>query len=210
MAATKLKIYNGALREIGERKLATLTDNVESRRVLDTMWDSEFVDEVLMAGQWNFAARSAIVDIDASITPPFGYTNAFEKPSDWIRTMGLSEDEYFTHPLRDYEDEGGFWYAESDPLYVKWVSNGEDYGSNLSNWTPNFRLFVETLLASRVCTRLTQNESKTRDLIKLSEFRLTKAQATDAMDEPTRRLPIGTWQAARHRYGRSNKQRRAD
>jgi hypothetical protein len=208
MAATKLKIYNGALREVGERKLAALTDSVESRRVLDTVWDSEFVDEVLSAGQWNFAARSALVDIDASITPPFGYTNAFTKPTDWVRTIALSEDEYFAYPLRDYTDEAGVWYAESDPLYVKWVSNGADYGNNLANWPANFRIYVETLLASRACTRLTQNENKTEQLIKLSDRRLRKAQATDAMDEAVGRQPPGNWVLSRH--GSRSGQRRAD
>lgn len=211
MAATKLKIYNGALREIGERKLTALTDAVESRRVLDTMWDSEFIDEVLSAGQWNFATRSALVDIDASLMPtPFGYTNAFSKPTDWIRTVAVSEDEYFTHPLRDYKDEAGVWYAEADPLYVGWVSNAADYGNDLSKWPANFRLYVETLLASRVNTRLTQNEHKTEQLFRLAEKRLRKAQATDAMDEAVGRQPLGSWVRARHRYGRSNKQRRAD
>ena len=209
MAATKLKIYNGANRELGERKLATLTDNAESRRVLDTMWDSEFIDEVLSAGQWNFAARSALIDIDASVTPPFGYSNAFPKPSDWIRTLAISEDEYFSTPLNEYEDEAGVWYSESDPLYAKWISNAEDYGSDLSKWPANFRLYVETLLASRVCTRITQNEQKTVHLMRLAEKRLIKAKATDAMDEAVGRMPAGSWIRAR-RGGRNNGQRRGN
>lgn len=208
MAATKLKIFNGALRELGSRKIANLTSNTESRRVLDTMWDSEFIDEMLSAGLWNFAARSALVDIDASITTEFGYTNAFAKPSDWLRTMAVSEDEYFTTPLRDYADEAGYWFAESDPLYTRFVSNGADYGGDLSKWTPRFRMFVETTLASRVCTRITQNESKTRDLITLSEMRKKDAKANDAMDEAAARTPQGTW--ARSRQIRSRRQRRRD
>jgi len=77
MVATKLGIYNSALREIGERKLSALTDASESRRALDTAYDNGFIDEVLSAGQWNFATRSALIDVDASITTSFGFTNSF-------------------------------------------------------------------------------------------------------------------------------------
>jgi len=208
MAASKLSLYQGALRELGERKLSALTDNVESRRVLDTAYDGDFVDFILSRGQWNFATRSALVDIDASVTPPFGFTNAFTKPSDWIRTTGLSEDEYFTHPLRDYSDEAGVWYAESDALYVKWVSNAADYGADFSKWPANFTLYVQTELASRVCTRITQNESKTEQLVKLADKRLRIAQSTDAMNDAPPRTPVGSW--VRARYSRSKNQRRAD
>jgi hypothetical protein len=210
MAASKLKLYNGALREIGERKLSSLTENIESRRVLDTAYDNDFIDFILGEGQWNFALRTGQIDIDASITTSFGYTNAFSKPTDWIRTVAVSEDEYFYLPLRQYKDEAGYWYAESDPLYVQWVSNGEDYGADFSAWPANFFLYAQTVLASLVCTRLTQNEQKTEKLEALARRRAIKARSTDAMDDPSQSLPPGSWQLARHTGGRNNKQRRSD
>lgn len=201
MATNKLKIYNGALIDIGERTLSSLTESREPRRVLDDVWDHDFVDEILQKGQWNFAARTVLIDYDADVTPPFGYTRAFSKPSDWLRTMGLAEDEKLSLPLRHYEDEAGFWYADPDSIYVKYVSNGYDYGNNLSKWPSNFRRFAELYLASRICTRITQNESKTEKIIKMADDALKKAKSTDAMDEAVGTMPSGRWSMARH--GRS-------
>jgi len=210
MAYSKLKLYNGALRELGERKLASLSVNEEPRRVLDTAYDSDFIDYVLSMGQWNFAIRTASIDPDESVTDSFGYSNAFEKPTDWIRTVALSDDEYQIQPLRDYKDEAGYWFAEADPLYVSWVSNGEDYGGDLANFPAAMQLYAETELASRICTRLTQNEGKTEKLIKLAAKRLTKALSLDAMDQSTMSMPEGNWAQSRRGYGRRNDQRRGN
>ena len=81
----KLSIYNGALLFLGARQLDALTDNVESRRLLDSVWDRDGIDTVLEHGQWNFAMRSAKYEFEPSITPAFGHSRAFEKPSDFIR-----------------------------------------------------------------------------------------------------------------------------
>lgn len=198
MATTKLQLYKGALVELGERTISSLTEDRKSRRTLDVVWDNGFVDEVLQKGQWNFAARSALIDYDTSVDPPFGYSRAFAKPDDWIRTLALSAEEYFIDPLRNYEDEAGYWYAEEDELYVKWVSNDANYGGDLSSWPVNFSRFVEVYLASRVSTALSQNKGLTRDLIGFSDRLLIRAKSTDAMDEAAKTMPRGTWSRSRH------------
>jgi hypothetical protein len=66
LATTKLSLYNGALRELGSRKLSSLSENRESRRVLDDIWDGGFRDEILESGLWTFAVRSIEIDRDSS------------------------------------------------------------------------------------------------------------------------------------------------
>ena len=101
-ATNKLSIYNGALLFIGARELATLDDNVESRRLLDGVWDRDGINTVLEHGQWNFAIRSAKYEYSSSITPTFGYSRVFEKPDDLIRVCAVCTDEFFTSPLLHY------------------------------------------------------------------------------------------------------------
>jgi len=71
-AADKLLIYNGALLFLGERQLATAADTVESRRLLDGVWDRDGIDTVLEHGQWNFAMRSSKLEYAPAIEPDFG------------------------------------------------------------------------------------------------------------------------------------------
>lgn len=203
--ASKLSLYNGALREVGSRKLASLSENRESRRVLDSIWDADAVATCLSAGLWNFATNSIEITHSPSVDPPFSYQYAFDKPENFIRTVAVCEDEYFKVPLLHYMDEGDYWYADLETIYVRYVDSGTSYGLDYGKWPPNFTRYVETWLAARACMSLTQNQSKRDALERDAEIWLTKAKSTDAMDEPTKFMPPGTWSRARH--GRSNRDR---
>ena len=142
--ASKLSVYNGANRILGERKLASLTENRASRRRLDSVWDGDTgVLWCLQQGLWNFAMETIELTYSPSVTPAFGYTYAFDKPTDWVRTARVSDDEGFCGRL-DYKDQVDYWFANPDTIYVKYVSKAVTRGLDLSLWTPNFTDFVES------------------------------------------------------------------
>lgn len=196
---TRLDLYNGALNVLGSRKLASLTENREPRRVLDGIWNRGAVRTLLSAGLWNFAMRTAQIDKSPSIAPDFGFANVFVKEADWVRTGAVCSDEYFKEPLIEYSDEAGQLYADIDPIYAKWVSDLADYGGDLSRWPENFSRYAEHWLAWMGCERITQGRTKKQDLEKAMGKALTQASSTDAMDDPTKFLPPGSWSRARHR-----------
>ena len=66
---SQLSIYNGALSILGERKLASLTENREPRYKLDDVWGNDLIRRVLQMGQWNFAKRTIELDASPSVTP---------------------------------------------------------------------------------------------------------------------------------------------
>lgn len=202
---SKLSVYNGALREVGERKLASLSENREPRRVLDSIWDDDALKTCLAAGQWNFATNSIELTYSPSITPAFGYTYAFDKPDDWVRTTAVCSDENQQCPLLHYKDEGDYWYADLDTIYVSYVDSGTSYGGDYGKWPANFTRYVETWIAARICMSLTQNQSKRDNLERDAEVWLVKAKSTDAMEDPTKFLPEGSWSRARR--GRGNRER---
>lgn len=198
--ATKLSIYNGALRLLGERK-TTLTEQREPRRVLDDVWDDGGVRKCLQMGQWNHAIRSTQMDYDSGIAPPFGRNRVFGKPDDFVRTVGVCSDGYFRCPLVNYQDNNSYWICELDTIYVRYVSDDVDYGFDFSKWPPNFTSFVEGWFALQIKPRLTGNKSEwtARDV----ETLLRKAKATDAMEEPPGLQPTGLWvRSRRGNYGR--------
>lgn len=195
--ATRLKLYNGALRILGERKLASLTENREPRRVLDDMWDDDFTNTCLEQGMWNFATRSIELTYSPSVTPSFGYIRAFDKPSDWVRTTIISIDEYFSAPMLQYVDEAGYWRCEYDTIYVKYVSNDSSYGNDLSLWPSSFVRYFEAALAFEACDRITKSDSK-RDEIRADVRRLlADARSKDAMNQPIVFPPAGSWATSR-------------
>lgn len=197
--ADKLSLYNGALLFIGERKLILLTENVEPRRLLDDVWDRGAVDTVLEHGQWNFATRSSKFEYNPSMIPAFGYNRVFEKPSDFIKTCAVCSDEYFQIPLLQHLDEAGFWFASLDDIYVRYVSNDGEYGTDISLWPPSFRAYFEAWLGCQIIYKITHSDSeetakkKERDKLKIT------AKSQDAMNEPTKFTPSGRFRAARGR-----------
>lgn len=193
---SKLEVYNFALGYIGERKLSSLSEAVEARRVLDDYWD-QAVDAALEAGFWNFAKRSVQITASESVEPSFGYANAFEKPSDWVKTMSLSDHEFFDPPLLRVIDEAGIWYTDAAVLFVEYVSNDTTFGKNLSLWPPSFSEYVAHSLARRACKRLTSSDSLREELKKDELKALRDARSRDAVNQPVGFPPTGTWLRSR-------------
>jgi len=198
--ATRQQLYTGALYELGSRKVLT-TENVEARRALDDVYD-EVVAECLEAGSWNFAMETVQLDADTGVTPNFGYTKVFAKPSDWVRTYAISGDEYLHYPLMQYYDDSNFWSADTTPIYVRYVSDDTGLGLDLTRWPTSFVRYVELELAVRVCMRLTQDKGLWDMLEKKRDKARKNAKNKDAMDEPNPKFkPAGSWTESR--YGRS-------
>lgn len=204
---SQLDLYNGALMHVGERKLASLTENREPRRLLDDVWSRGAVRTMLEEGQWTFGTRTFKIEYDAGVTPDFGYRYAFPQPTDYVRTVAVCTDEYFSHPLTQYEDEAGYWWSDYQELYIRMVSDHEDYGGNLGEWPPSMARWAEVWLAIQICERLTQNASKMQALEKVEEKLRKKAEGFDAMRQPARFKPPGSWTQARWggRSGRNDR-----
>ena len=196
---SRLSLYNGALTVLGERKLASLTENREPRYKLDDIWDNDLIDRVLQMGQWKFARRSAKLAASLSVTPPFGYQYAFEKPDDWIRTMEVAHDQYFDVPITRYDSEAKHIFCDPEEIYYAYVSNDTQWGGDFSLWPANFTEMVEHYMAMKAAPRITGVDISDAELLKKWKMWLAEAKATDAMEEPAKFPPKGGW--ARSRQG---------
>ena len=204
MGTTRLKLYCGALRELGERKLASLEEDRLPRHLLDDVY-TDVLQQALEEGQWRFAARSVLITPDTDVEPGFGHQNAFPFPDDHVRTMKLGHDEFFYGSLMHYTVEGRYWYTDVDPLYVQYVSNDPAYGMDLTCWPAKFTIYVETLLATHIMAGLTSAKTDRATMEKLLQKRLRSAEAIDAMEDAPAFLPQGTWVSSRGGYSRRDR-----
>ena len=195
--STQLKLYNKALTlYLGERKLASLSENREPRRVLDDVWDGG-VKSCLEQGQWKFALRTSKLTYDPGIEPSFGYARAFEKPNDCVRVSKLCQDEFFNQPILAYSEESGFWFAELDEIYISYVSDHASFGNDLSLWPESFTNWVAAWFASQASIRLKQSDTDVEKLFKIQGQLKKNALSKDALQGPTQFLPQGNWTRAR-------------
>lgn len=198
MAVTQLGLYNEALRIIGERRLSSLSENREPRRLLDDAWNADAIDYVLEQGLWNFAMRAIQITYSETVTPAFGLQYAFDQPTDHIRTAAVCEDEYFKVPVTNYVEEVDFWFADFSPLYIRYVSNASTYGNDLTRWPPTFAKYVAAYLAAEIVLALTSDPERKKLTLAVMQQRLKDARSKDAMADPTQFPAQGNWSASRH------------
>jgi hypothetical protein len=195
---TRLALYNAALLLCGERSLSSLTEEREPRRMLDTVWDGGGVRYCLEAGQWNFAMRAVQIDYDPTITPAFGFSRAFDKQDDWVRTASVCSDEFFNVPLLHYLDEVNYLFCDLDVLYVRYVSDNENFGGDLARWPGTFTEFATAYFASKIVNRLTADKDLGVHVQRELKRTRIDARSKDAMGDPTAFPPAGSWLRARH------------
>ncbi len=195
--ATRLSLYNHALRNIGERKLASLTEDREPRYLLDDVWDNDGVKAVLELGYWNFAVRTVKAEFSPAIEPDFGYLRGFDKPIDFVQTVAVCEDEYFNTPLTAYQDEVEHWFSDLDIIYVRYVSDDTAYGGDLSKWTPSFERFASFYFAREIIPYFTMSETKKDEFEKDYDKAMRLAKSRDALNQPTAFPPTGSWVGSR-------------
>lgn len=194
---TLLRVYNEALRHLGERRLASTSEARDARYHLDDAV-TEVKAKCLEAGYWNFAMRAIEQTASGTLTPAFGFSYAFEKPSDWVRTYIVSPNEWLGEWVSRFNDEAGIWYAQINPIWAKYVSNDTSYGYDLSLWPQSFAGYVAAELALAVAPSISSTSAdKLADLKETVKRTKSSALAKDAMNEPPVAPPHGSWVRSR-------------
>jgi len=199
--ASRLSIYKSALRYLGNAAgVASLTEASAARYALDDAWQ-ESGEYMLAKGLWNFALRTSQLSEDEDVEPLFGYQYAFSKPTDWVRTANIDTDPAFAIGYEDFADEGSYWYANSDTLYVRYVSNDDAYGWNIGEWREPFAQAFAAYLAFQCSLPISSDKGTRNDLFNLSKALLSEAKTLDAVDERVSYSPAGRLVKSRLRRG---------
>ena len=192
-AQTQLRVYNAALAYLGRPRVAALTETSALMRLLHDTWNLA-ARWALEQGPWTFAIRAIAIGTWGGLIPTFGYRNAFKKPDDWIATTLVSLDDHFRQGLTAYADETGFWFADAEGLFVRYVSVGPNYGMNLGRWSPSFADLVAARMAELVAPQI---GAALPNIVQQRDQALKRQRATDAMNTPPVFPPTGSWVAAR-------------
>lgn len=192
--ATKLQIWNRALRALRKDRLATLTDNVAVRYELTDCW-GQVVADVAEAGLWNFGIVTAAVSATSDLTAIAGYQYGFSHPSTWIRTIQVSASSRFDTEI-DYRDENGAIFANVTPIYLRYLATtkfGDDY---VSTWPQSFASVVTARLAFELSEVLGESTAMRDSLRDEFEAAMRRAKNLDAMNQPQIRFKEGSWSRA--------------
>ena len=200
--ATRLEVFNEALRIIGEQTITDPDVATKVGRALRAAFRPAS-KKCLETGMWNFGQKRAPL-ARSSTNPAFGYAYAFQKPGDVAKIVRLHDGPSEDAPLRRYSDETGKILADAESVYLRWVSNDwiED---RIGDWSQAYADFVSSDLAFRVCEELTSKSPYEKGIDKTRLKNMREALAFDAMSNPQAMRQQGSWAARRSHRGRAER-----
>jgi len=156
MAINQLSLYNNALQLIGERRLPSLDDTVqtETRNELDAIWNFDTFGYCAQQCKPRFATNTILLESTGD-TVPHDLNTTHELPDDFICIVDIYSDAELTQPVSRYLYEGNFLYTDYPAVYLRYISNTS---VNLfERWTPLFARVVSSFLAKELAERIYPN-----------------------------------------------------
>lgn len=190
--ASKLDLWNRALRALRKPRLATLTDNVPTRNELTACW-AQCVSEVSEAGLWNFGIVTASLSADTTTIP--GYQYGFAHPAAWLRTIAVSTSSHFAEEA-EYRDENGAIFCNVTPIFIRYVASTKFADDYVTTWPASFCSAVAFRLAWELAEVLGESTEMRQNCAKEYEAALRRAKNLDAMNQATLKLREGSWMKA--------------
>lgn len=151
--ASTVEICNRGLQLLGAARITNLNDASVSARAMNVAFDPIRLNE-LRRHTWNFAIKRAQLAASAT-APPFGRTNKFPLPSDFLRLLPPDADQNWNS--RDWKIENGHIVTDdSAPLNIRYVADITDANTMDSA----FREALSHALAIATCEEITQSNTK--------------------------------------------------
>lgn len=188
LTQTWLNIYNDALLILGLERLTDVNGDSNSRSVIDTAINSGLVETLLENKGWQWAIKSEKLTHDPSLESEWGYRYSFRLPSDVHRFDGIWYDEYFSSPIKGYEQENNIIFTDVTECYIQYVS--KSYLKNPDGWRPSFKRYVAAKIAYDTYTVLGGDKER---VLATYDQREREALSIDAQQSPPHILTTGNW-----------------
>ncbi len=200
--ASQVDIANVCLAILGKPTIASLGDNSNTARVINSVYDLVRRSLLEGPGTWRFSIARA--SLPALTTAPVSgpYTVQYATPSDCIRILqvgdtwpGLDLSDYRLGPTdADYSLEGRNLLCDyGSPLSLVYVADVTD--TTLFN--PWFVIYLGAQLAWDCCERLTGSDTKQQEAKDRKDDARTNAAACNAFLNPPQQQADDSWIAAR-------------
>lgn len=182
MSATSVNIVNMALRSLGVASITALSDNVESARIMNDLY--EFIrDEMMEIHPWNFAMAYSDTLAENSDTPNFGFDYSYALPSDCLKVIELED------ASEKFKVVGGDLYTDTEDPKILYISLITTTG----NFSKSFVTAFAARLAAEACYALTNSRPLAQDKWEEYYKKLSQAKTSDAQEGTTDKEEDCSW-----------------
>ncbi len=137
--------------------------------------------------------------LDTSPTPAIDFDYGYALPSDWVRTVRVSDNDA-GHGIVHYREgelrNAGVLFASTEKLYLEYVYRATD----TARFPPDFRTALVYELAVQAPGISNLSAAAWEQLERWSKRRYLRAKSADALGSPAPQRPAGSWVAGRHRW----------
>lgn len=194
MALSQLDVYNITLTKLGQDRAASVSEDVEQVRVLNSIWAAT-VDYVLADHPWKFAIIRAELPVLVG-APEWGWERHFALPEPCLRLVQVGDSWawFYEKALDVFELEGGrILTSEAAPLRVRYVQRV----SNVGLWPTMFADAVAMRLAYRSAVKLTNSNAREKSCAADYEMAVRTAKRQSAIERPPRNVSQSDWLESR-------------
>ena len=191
MATSVVQIINNALIKIGASAILTLTENSESARAANLIYE-QVRDASIRDHVWNFAIRRVEL-AQNSTAPAFEFSYQYNLPSDCLRVLRMEDMGMY------YKIEGGKLLTDEGTAKILYLSRVEDV--NLFD-----ALFVEALsarIAAELSVTLSESNTLYTNMMEIYQRKIADARSMDAQESGYQELIADTWLDSRLNYAGS-------
>jgi hypothetical protein len=191
MATSVVQIINNALIKIGASAILTLTENSESARAANLIYE-QVRDASIRDHVWNFAIRRVEL-AQNSTAPAFEFSYQYNLPSDCLRVLRMEDMGMY------YKIEGGKLLTDEGTAKILYLSRVEDV--NLFD-----ALFVEALsarIAAELSVTLSESNTLYTNMMEIYQRKIADARSMDAQESGYQEIIADTWLDSRLNYAGS-------
>ena len=189
---SEVAICNAALTKVSNNRITSLTEGSTAGNLCNEMYE-RIRDRLLRRHIWNFNKKRVKL-AQLSTAPVFGWTYAYQLPSDWVRNIAVHADSSGLSPTHDYETEGRTILADHENLYLV-------YGARITDPNDFDDMFREALayaLAVELAVPLAKSATLRDRMDAAFQAYVMEAQTIDGQDDPPQYPPESGWADVRN------------
>lgn len=192
--ASAVDVCNDALTLLGDDRIISLTDDTTQARVMNQLYQPT-VDAVLRSYPWRCAIAQAQLARLSSTTPLYGFSYAYQLPTDpkALRVLEVYNSSNVSQRDHQWAKFGDKIYSDLETVYITYVAqivaNGFD---------PLLRQAVAARLAADAAWPLTQNSTLVGNMNQLYAAKLNEARTVDRLEGQGQMLHAHQFESVRY------------
>lgn len=175
---SEVAICNAALAKVSNNRIVSLTEGSTAGNLCNEMYE-RIRDRLLRRHIWNFNKKRLKL-AQLATAPVFGWTYAYQLPSDWVRNIGVYPDSAGINQTHDYQTEGRMILADHESIYLV-------YGARITDPNEFDDMFREALayaIAVELAVPLAKSATLRDRMDEAFNAYVMETQTIDGQDDP--------------------------